>query len=50
VVKKKEVMSGVSKTPKKDYSFDKTMVLKTTRFVASKHLVAFKRHSISPIF
>jgi hypothetical protein len=26
----------------KDYSFDKTMILETTRFVASKHAVAFK--------
>ena len=39
--RKKEVISGVSKTPK-DYSFDKIMFLDTTRFVASKHLVAFK--------
>jgi len=27
----------------KDYSFDKTMILKTTIFVASKYSVAFKR-------
>jgi hypothetical protein len=52
--RKKEVMSGVSKT-QKDYSFNKTMVLETTRFVASKHIVAFKNqrilqnHSISSI-
>jgi hypothetical protein len=43
--RKKEVMSGVSKT-QKDYSFNKTMVLETTRFVASKHIVAFKNQSI----
>ena len=30
----------------KDYSFDETMVLKTMRFVESKHLVAFKNQSI----
>jgi len=37
----------------KEYSFNKTMVLQTTIFVASKHTVAFKKakyfikHSIS---
>jgi hypothetical protein len=30
----------------KDYSFDKTVVLETRRFVASKHLVVFKNQSI----
>ena len=44
-LEKKEVISGVSKTPK-DYSFDKTMVLETTRFVASKHSITFKNQSI----
>jgi hypothetical protein len=38
-------MSEVSKTPK-DCNFDKTMVLETTRFVASKHPVASKNQSI----
>jgi len=35
--RKKEVLNGVSKTPKKDYGFDNTIVLKTKRFIASKH-------------
>jgi len=39
--RKEVVMNGISKTPK-TYSFDKSMFLETTRFVASKHLVAFK--------
>jgi len=30
----------------KDYSFNQTMVLETTIFVASKHLIAFKNQSI----
>jgi hypothetical protein len=30
----------------KDYSFDKIMVSETTRFVASKHPVAFRKQSI----
>jgi hypothetical protein len=30
----------------KDYSFDKITVLETTRFVASKHPVAFENQSI----
>jgi hypothetical protein len=38
---RKERLSEVSKTPT-DYSFDKTMVLETTRFVASKHPIACK--------
>ena len=38
-------MSGVSKT-QKDYNFDKTMVFKTTRFVASKQPTAFKNQNI----
>jgi len=43
--RKKEVMSGVSKTLK-DYSFDKTMVLKTIGFIASKPPIAFKNQCI----
>jgi hypothetical protein len=30
----------------RDCSFDKTMVSKTTRFVASKHPIVFKNQSI----
>jgi hypothetical protein len=45
----KKIISGVSKTLK-DYNFDKITVLETTRFVASKHLTAFKNQSISPVF
>ena len=43
-----EVLSGVYRTPKKDYSlsFDNTMVLKTRMFVASKYPTAFEKHII----
>jgi hypothetical protein len=34
-------MSGVSRTPK-DYNFNKTIVLETTKFVASKHPIVLK--------
>ena len=43
-----EVLSGVYRTPKKDYSlsFDNTMVLKTRMFVASKYPTTFENHII----
>jgi hypothetical protein len=46
MVYKKEVPSGVYKTPKTDNGFDNTMVLKTRMFVASKYPTAFENHSI----
>ena len=54
VKKNREVKREVLKV-QKDYGFDKTMVLETTKFIISKHPTAFKNqsifenHSISPI-
>ena len=47
-------MSEVFKTPK-DYNFNEIVVLETTKFMVSKHPIAFKNqslfenHGISPI-
>jgi hypothetical protein len=52
---KKEVVSQVFKL-QKDYSFNYTKVLETTKFIVSKHPTTFENqsifenHSISPIY